>query len=198
MFENGHIQDDENDLWLEFGVYSGGAINKIASYSNASNKIYGFDSFKGMPEKWEREDTNKFVKGSFDLKGQLPTVKPNVKLIKGWFNDTIPKFIEEVIRKDNLQISYMHLDADIYSSTSTIFELLAKYIKQDAILDFDELLNYDGYEKHEAKAFFEFVQKNDVKFEWIGMKNKIGARGKEAEGTAVKIISTKFTRNYTF
>eukprot|EP01084_Bolivina_argentea_P318080 551549_1 len=192
VFDNKLIQDKDEDLWLEFGVYSGRAINVIAAYTDVENKIYGFDSFEGLPEKWMREDTNQFDKGTFSLKGKLPNVKANVQLIKGLFDKSIPKFITDVIEKEGRKISYIHIDCDLYSSTKTIFELLPKYIKKDAIFDFDELINYDGYFKHEAKAFFEFVQKNNVTYQWIAMKNKIGSRGKESEEVAVRIISTKW------
>jgi hypothetical protein len=37
-------------LWLEFGVCSGRTINLIST--NTKNKVYGFDSFFGLPENW--------------------------------------------------------------------------------------------------------------------------------------------------
>jgi hypothetical protein len=33
---------------------------------------------------------------------------------------------------------------------------------------FDELIGYNAWEEHEYKAFMEFVEENDVEYEWIG------------------------------
>ena len=35
--------------WFEFGVHSGSTINTLSSFCE---KIYGFDSFEGLPEDW--------------------------------------------------------------------------------------------------------------------------------------------------
>lgn len=48
-----HIKLKQKDsLWLEFGVASGKTINYISKF--ASGKVYGFDSFQGLPEKMEK------------------------------------------------------------------------------------------------------------------------------------------------
>jgi hypothetical protein len=69
-----------NTLWLEFGVCTGTTINYISKFTK--DKVYGFDSFEGLPEKW-RNDCDK---GHFNRNGVLPQVNTNVELIKGWFN----------------------------------------------------------------------------------------------------------------
>ena len=60
-----------------------------------NNKVYGFDSFEGLPEKWR----NGFEKGTFNRNGNLPKVNNNVELIKGWFDDTLPNFIKNQNKK---------------------------------------------------------------------------------------------------
>ena len=55
--------------------------------------IYGFDSFEGLPDAW----IPGFPKGYFDMKGSLPPVAPNVQLIKGWFDETLPLPLETLI-----------------------------------------------------------------------------------------------------
>jgi hypothetical protein len=91
VFENNLVA--QNGLWLEFGVCYGGSINRIARYTK--NKIYGFDSFIGLPEKWSRIDNSgvTYPEGAFSLGGNLPKVVENVELIKGWFKDTLPVFL---------------------------------------------------------------------------------------------------------
>jgi len=48
----------DDGLWLEFGVYKGGTIRKIARFRNITRReeravVYGFDSFFGLPETWQ-------------------------------------------------------------------------------------------------------------------------------------------------
>jgi hypothetical protein len=64
-----------------------------------------------------------FDKGAFALEN-LPRVEKNVKLIKGWFDKTLPTFIQ----KEKRDIAYLHVDCDLYSSTKTIFEALGNQI----------------------------------------------------------------------
>jgi hypothetical protein len=52
-------------------------------------KVYGFDSFRGLDEDWTGVG---HVKGTFDLSGRLPRVRPNVTLLAGWFRETLPGF----------------------------------------------------------------------------------------------------------
>ncbi len=146
---------------LEFGVYSGGTINYLAK-KLPSKKIYGFDSFEGLPENWR----DGFPMGKFNIKKSLPMVKKNVKLLPGWFNESIPKYLIEHNNNNNL-ISYLHIDCDLYSSTKTIFELLGEKIVSGSIIVFDEYFNYDGWENGEFLAFQEFINLRNLKYEYL-------------------------------
>jgi len=107
VFENIKLRHKPNTLWLEFGVASGKTINYISKFTN--DKVYGFDSFEGLPEKWR----NGYDKRAFNRNGNLPRVNNNVELIKGWFNETLVNFIQT----HNKKVSFIHMDADLYSST---------------------------------------------------------------------------------
>jgi|UniRef100_A0A6C0BGZ5 hypothetical protein len=165
VFEHMKLKHKPNTLWLEFGVASGKTINYISKFTN--DKVYGFDSFEGLPEKWR----DGFDKGTFNRNGNLPEVNSNVELIKGWFNETLLKFIQT----HNKKVSFIHIDADLYSSTKYIFDVLKDYIDSDCIIVFDELVNYPGFDgdKGELKAFYEFITENKVNYEWIGMNGDI-------------------------
>ncbi|WP_075968138.1 class I SAM-dependent methyltransferase [Immundisolibacter cernigliae] len=144
-------------LWLEFGVYTGETINYIAG--RASSVIYGFDSFEGLPENWR----DGFPKGHFSL-GRLPTVKGNVELVTGWFDETLPNFLSE----HPGPISFLHIDCDLYSSTKVVFDLCQDRIVPGTIIVFDEYFNYPGWEEGEFKAFQEFVSIQNLEYEYIG------------------------------
>ena len=59
-------------LWLEFGVATGRTINIISS--KTTNKVYGFDTFQGLPEDWDDHQ----AKGVYSQDGVLPKVNSNV------------------------------------------------------------------------------------------------------------------------
>lgn len=160
---------------LEFGVFSGTTINALASH-RPDLHFDGFDSFTGLPEDWDMGD--KHVKAdAFDRKGVLPEVEKNVTLWEGWFDETIPTWLGSGIE----DISYLHVDCDIYSSTKTIFENLNLLIKPGTIIRFDELscwrhvfgeasptnkanrVMYTTWKEHEWKAMNEWLEKYDRK-----------------------------------
>jgi hypothetical protein len=182
VFEHLKYVHKPDTLWLEFGVASGRTINYISTFT--TDKVFGFDSFEGLPEKWR----DGFEKGAFDQGGNLPIVNNNVELIKGWFKDTLTDFIQT----HNKKISFIHLDADLYSSTKYILDTLKGYMDKDCILVLDELVNYPGFDgdKGELKAFYEFVTENKVDYEWIGMNGTpTGMIGYVHENVAVIIHS---------
>jgi hypothetical protein len=147
-------------LVMEFGVYSARTTNHIAS-SAPNLKVYGFDSFEGLPETWRPG----FQKGVFAVK-QLPSVRENVELIVGLFDRTLPNFLDN---HPNRPVSFLHVDCDLYSSTQTIFHHLKDRIGPGTIIVFDEYYNYPGWQLHEFRAFQEYVTTTGIRYEYIGM-----------------------------
>lgn len=145
---------------LEFGVYSGHTINHIASLL-PNTTIYGFDSFEGLPEAW----VPGAGKGSFAA-GGIPQVRDNVELVAGWFDRTLPKFLDT---HPIDRIALLHVDCDIYSSTQTIFAQLHEKIVPGTIIVFDEYFNYPDWRRHEFRAFQEFVSFRKIRYEYIGL-----------------------------
>lgn len=144
---------------LEFGVFSGVSIGRIRHA--VKGDVYGFDSFEGLPEQWRQG----YPRGSFDMAG-LPAVGPDVTLVKGWFDKTLPQFVQDTL--GDRQIGLLHVDCDLYSSTKTVFDCLQRNIGPGTVIVFDEMINYPGYEQHELLAFWEYVRDTGVKFEIIG------------------------------
>ena len=100
----------------------------------------------------------------FNRDGVTPDVESNVTLISGWFNDTIPKFLSE---NKSDYISFLHIDCDIYSSTTEVFNNFHDKIKKGTVILFDELYNYPEWKDHEFKALMELIEKYDKKFDVI-------------------------------
>lgn len=170
-------------LFLEFGVWRGATINKIAK-CNPDKIIYGFDWFYGLPEEWVRKE-GYFHKKSFGMAGIPPKdLEKNIRIVKGLFADTIPEFLKE----HSGQIAFIHVDCDLYSSTKTIFDLMKDKITKGCILVFDEFLNFDTFKEGEFKAFMEFIEETSQLFEWIGMNGKLGMEKSTGEYEKAALI----------
>ena len=137
--------------------------------------IYGFDSFEGLPEDWRYDPRLDLLKGAFNMKGILPQINPNVRLIKGWFNETLPEFV----KAHPEACTFIHVDCDLYSSTKTIFDNLKNQIVSGTVIAFDEYFNYPGWQQGEYKAFMELVEENNFEFDYVART--------EHEQVAVKI-----------
>ena len=144
-------------LILEMGVFQGTSLNRIASQVEG-HKVYGFDSFLGLPEDW----LPGFHKGYF-ASPTLQKFPENVELVVGLFEDTLPKFIKEHPEP----VSLLHVDCDVYSSTKTIFCYLGPQLVAGTVIMFDEYINYPGWWEHEFKAFQEYIAESGKAYEYI-------------------------------
>ena len=95
----------------------------------------------------------------------MPTVSKNSELIIGYFQDVLLKFLE----KHTELALFIHIDCDLYSSTKYVLETL--YLQKrllNTIIQFDEIHGHEDAEKHELKAWLEFVQKYSIKYKYLG------------------------------
>jgi hypothetical protein len=152
----------ENTLWLEFGVaQTASTTNYISQFT--TDTVYGFDSFLGLPENW----IEGYPEGTFSTNGVIPPVNPNVVIIPGLFQDTLPDFI----KTQNKKISLIHFDCNLYSSTRFVLDTIAPYIDNECIFVFGNIVNFDGFSGNsgQLKALFEFFTETRMHMEWIGM-----------------------------
>ena len=145
-------------LILEFGVRTGSTVNHLAKL-NPRRAIAGFDSFEGLPEPWAGWTLDK---GAFRGEG-IPDVADNVELVKGWFDDSLPPFLEA--HGDDAAL--LHIDSDIYSSARTVLTNLAPRIRAGTVIVFNEYFNYPNWQQHEFKAFQEFCSEHHVEYEYL-------------------------------
>ncbi len=142
-------------LHLEFGVGRGKSMRWIASAVDRT--VHGFDSFEGIQEHWNGNPI-----GAFAQK-QMPKVPENVEFHVGYFDATLPGFLES----QSDPIAFLHVDCDLYSSTVTIFDLLGSRLQPGSIILFDEYYNFHRWQQHEFRAFQEFVARSGLSYEYI-------------------------------
>ena len=74
----------------------------------------------------------------------------NVKIIKGWIQETLTNFLKEKIKRLLLHILML-----TYETTKFILKNLKPYLKSGSIIIFDEMYNYPGWENNEYRALIE-------------------------------------------
>jgi hypothetical protein len=163
---------DPHGAFLEFGSDSGSSTRVIEQYflshpSHYHARVYGFDSFHGLPENWRTG----YPAGKFDHDGLPPY--PETQSIKwkvGLFNETVPSYFQS-LAESVTPLSFLHIDCDLYSSSALILSSLLQYSDQlllsstsCTLLLFNELIDYSTFEEHEIKAFYEFAQAVSTKY----------------------------------
>lgn len=167
-----HVSDYTHDLALHHSVARQTMSGHIVEFGVARGRTFrnwcrlfpnrlvtGFDSWQGLPETW----TWLFQKGAFA--GSRPSCPKNGLLIEGWFQDTLPQWIQQH-RSEN--IALIHMDCDLYSSTKTVLENLHTWIVPGTIIVFDEYMNYPGWRQDEFMAWKEYVCEHKREYEYIG------------------------------
>jgi hypothetical protein len=153
---------DRPGLVLEFGVYRGASLRHLARRL-PHRRLYGFDSFAGLPEdgRWDWQ---------LDFAADAPSSLPaNCTLVPGWFRDTIPAFLAE----NPGEIAFVNIDCDLYSSAREVLFGLADRLRPGSVLYFDELINYDTFLWNEMLALFEFLEATGFGIEWVAAHARV-------------------------
>lgn len=150
--------------YMEFGVAHGASFQWwLKENKNSSSAFFGFDTFEGLPENW----------GGFYSKGDMKADVPQFsdsrgKFIKGLFQDTLNRFIEETRPLlSSAQRRVIHMDADLYSATFFALSQLYPFLRKGDIILFDEF----NVPMHEFKAYIEFTASFYVKLKPVAAVN---------------------------
>ena len=118
--------------WCEFGVREGRSLGWLID-QYPQQIIQAFDSWQGLPEDWNH-GTGKVA----DMSCEPPEVPKHIELHKGWFKDTLPNWKQQ----NKGPIAFLHMDADIYSSTKEVLMTLNDQIVSGTVITFDEFCNF--------------------------------------------------------
>ena len=154
-----HMKEFENSIFLELGVGDGGTA-KIISNFFSDKQIFGFDSFDGFKDEPAKGSFWKSYQKNFKNR-KIPELPNNYKLIKGYLEETFFDFT--VIKNVNqIETLLIHFDMDVYEPAKLILNYV-RSSKKKTIIMFDEFYNYEEFEKHEWRAFYEEIICNNVK-----------------------------------
>lgn len=153
--------------FVETGIWRGGAcimMGSVAMELGSDKKVWGFDSFEGLPKPDPKYDPLDDQHHTFDeLRVSKEQVEANIKeyglsninLVKGWFKDTLPIAPIE-------KIAILRLDGDMYESTIQALENLYPKLQKGGYCIIDD------YALNGAKrAVHDYINNNGLKVELI-------------------------------
>ena len=183
------IGEDELGDYLEFGVYNGSTLSIVhdllANRGRIEARLFGFDSFEGLPPEANTQDNNIWMSGQYhcpedfarDFLSQRGVDWQRVALIKGWFSNTCnPSTIERYQMK---KAGIIMIDSDLYSSAVEALAFCEPLIHQHALIIFDEYYpgGRDDRFLGEEKAFAEFLDMHpDIKAIKLDESYSFGSR----------------------
>lgn len=166
-FEFAKINEVPGD-YFEFGLWRGktfGYAHRMKQrYGRHEMKLWGFDSFQGLPATGEHSD-NIWYEGQFACtRPEFETIlasrgirQPEYELIEGFYNESLNEDTHQ--RLNGRKAAVIYVDCDLYDSTIQVLNFIQSYIVNGSIICFDDFYNYKGDPAQgEQKALAEFTQ----------------------------------------
>lgn len=176
--------------YFEFGVFKGYSIysaQKLADKYSPNMRLFGFDSFAGLPELENNDLKNEFFTGQFAYSKE--NVARNIKnnggdmkkilLIEGYFSNTLKDKVKK--QYSIKKASIINIDCDLYSSTVDVLAFIKPLLLKNTIILFDDWFSFNGIKPSgEEKALSEFIKKYPLfkleklyKYGWHGQAFKV-------------------------
>lgn len=174
-----------NGNLVEFGVFNGNTMNRLIKGAEVAGqpfeKVYGFDSFVGLPKETEGVWHNpEWPEGAFNLCDfyKLPTIqdgmqfardrvdRKDINLIPGFFSDSLT---EEIGKGLENSCSYLHIDVDIHASTVQVLDFIFTYsiLKYGALVRYDDWISTPEYQGGNSLAHQQIENKYKVNWNRI-------------------------------
>jgi hypothetical protein len=158
--------------YFEFGVYRGQSFLVAHHMKHRFHlnemKLWGFDSFAGMPEIDDARD-NIWHKGQYacsldDFRRILAkhgVRKDEYEVIPGYYDRSLNDELHGKLA--GRKASVVTIDCDLYSSTVLVLNFVKRYLDNGTIVCFDDFYHYKGSpDQGEQRALSEFLSCNSI------------------------------------
>jgi hypothetical protein len=193
--------------FVECGVGKGGCLAMMKYASGMNNKIFGFDSFDGMPDTTDEDigsynkscPLTQFGKAGDNISGGIESVyrtfktlnlnMKNVTLVKGFFQDTL--IIQENIDAIG-EIAVLRLDGDWYNSTKVCLEALYDKVIDGGVIIIDDYGHFVGAKRAtdefrvKKNIASPLIQTDYTEFYWIKKNSAINT----TDITSIKTVNS--------
>ncbi len=131
-------------------------------------KMFGFDSFEGLPEPGEWDRREGWEQGTFANTKENFVAAMDAELIPRQAYELVEGYYEKSLtnelrrRLDGSKPSIVMMDCDFYSSTKTVLEWLRPLLRDGTMFMFDDIWAYMGHPDFgELRAIREFNEQKD-------------------------------------
>ena len=163
--------------YFEFGVWNGDSLliyRKVLRHlglsTNPQWKMFGFDSFEGLPVPAVEEDRHRFsAEGSFKSRGvayvesrmrESGIPSDRVQLHPGFFEESLTNELKEQLGRP--PVGFVNLDVDYFSSTIIALDWVEDLLFDGSIVFMDDVFFYNGHPgKGQLKAVSQFNTTRD-------------------------------------
>lgn len=185
------IKEKQKGVIVECGAWKGGSSVAILlaqkkAFGKVIKPVFMLDSFEGLPDakkidgdlalNWQADkDSLAYYDNCY---ANILEVKSTLKnfglkegeyyLIKGWFDDTVPKLGKKLIKE---KIALLRLDGDWYDSTKVCLENLVPLVNSGSTVIIDDYYAWDGC----AVAVNEYLGINKLPFRIRVIGDYLGA-----------------------
>jgi len=162
---------------MEFDVLNGESIIDAIRQLRwgGLKKVYGFDSFGGLPKHNNNDSESSelapsFFEGNYKglscqevqrsvmLSSRIP--QEDLILTPGFFNESLPKFNKDSLAEAGFPLVF-YIDCDLYSSTVDVLDFITSLVEDGTWILADDFWCYRGSPKHgQRRAIQEWVDKN--------------------------------------
>lgn len=176
---------------LECGTWRGGCsvamlLIQRELFGKVIKPVYMLDSFEGLPIVDQRDgplaaqwqagaDKDKFFDNCKAARGDLENLLQqyqfldcDYKLVRGWFDSTVPSVASELSEKG---IAVLRLDGDWYTSTDVSLKYLCPLTCEKGVVIIDDYYAWDGC----ARALHDYLSKNDLPYRIKSLPYNFGA-----------------------
>lgn len=157
--------------YLEFGVYVGTSLGcmdrALKGHGLAGTRLFGFDSFEGLPEAARTDDEGLWGepgRWSSDYENTVNNLTrqgvdwSRTILVPGWYDETLTA----ELRRQHAMVhaGIIMIDCDLYSSAKVALDFCAPLIRREAVIFFDDWEDVEDRDLGEKRAFREFLDEH--------------------------------------
>lgn len=125
---------------VEYGSFKGGSamfMAKLAQRYLPNTKVYGLDTFQGLPAPNSEIDglpAGEFASSYDEVTGAAKAAGlDNLHFVRGLFSDTAPAILQEAGK-----LAMIHIDCDLYEPVSYAYEISKPFMVPGGYLVFDD------------------------------------------------------------
>jgi O-methyltransferase len=158
--------------YYEFGLFRGytlwAAHEACRKLGMIQTHLYGFDSFKGLPQVEGIDQANAgFFESQFACSKAVVVNNltrhgvdwSRISLIEGFFHESLTGELKQKYPFKRVAVAF--IDCDLYSSTKDVLSWLTSLVAEHSVLLFDDWYSFGASpEFGQQKAFREFLEKN--------------------------------------